>query len=116
MFEVGQRVLCVDDSRRSPLNGKHGLLNAGAVYEVAAIGLKPASFMSDQKTSCVALVGIKNNFGGVERGFYEDRFRPLDDKDDSVEIFREMCRETEKKILLPLSEERLKELLKDIIW
>lgn len=102
MFEVGQKVLCVDDKRRRfPMYG----LAAGTVYTVASIEIH-----AHWTQPGIRLVEIKIP---PPDAYAIDRFRPLDDKEDSVEIFRKMARDTEKKTILPISYERLKELMKE---
>lgn len=118
MFKIGQKVLCIDDRHHdvgNPIVAQNKPLGieAGRVYTVRWIGPPVGSRnVAFPNEPTVKVVGVDR--GAKDVGYYAFRFRALDDKDDVVEIFRQMARDIEKKTILPLSEERLKELVKDM--
>lgn len=98
MFEVGQKVLCVDDQKRDGSGNWQGVLKAGKVYTVAAFPNDDAklwsAFYGHAYGPTICLAEIYNGPGApwnFDYGFYADRFRPLNDP--SIELFRKMARD-----------------------
>lgn len=90
-FEVGQRIVCVDDSNRPGKRWYPGadLLKQGTVYVVRQAGLVAVSDGSD----AIRLVGLTNNV--PSRGLWDIpyracRFEAMPRKSTSIEVFRKM--------------------------
>lgn len=87
MFEVGQRVVCVDVSSnpgRAWLPGCAPKL--GAVYTIRSFALT-----TREKLPGVRLVGMRNVCDGeVDAPYRAARFEPLPKKTTSIEVFQRM--------------------------
>jgi hypothetical protein len=75
-FHVGQKVVCVD--------GKGVSLKTGHIYTIRLIYTGSAGF------TFIAVKGVKE--GSDRPGYFPHRFRPLEEKPDSIEQFRAIAR------------------------
>ena len=77
MFEIGERVVCVDDGPRLRKILADGFpLKAGRIYVVGGVGIPPRIRGGGE---CITLVGLD-----WPQGFYASRFRPLDKDEEHV--------------------------------
>lgn len=91
MFEVGQRVVCVDDSVYPGRKWAPGCaVRRGAIYTIAENNV--TNFITGRH-DCVLLVEKRNILNGAYRA---DRFEPLPKKTTSIEIFTRMLTPREK--------------------
>lgn len=95
-FHIGQKVVCVDDCK--------WLRNSGAIFGDESIPAQGAQYtiraftgVDEDGDEFYLLCEIKNperdyngDFGELE--FWAAIFRPLEEKPDSIEIFREIAR------------------------
>ena len=78
MFEIGQKVICVDDAFPAGIDAFHSALPfEGQVYTVR--DLTPGETIEKQGAMAVLLAEIQGKINqlGIEHGFNSDRFRPL---------------------------------------
>lgn len=76
-FHVGQKVVCVDDRERHPADrGLMPAIRRGQIYVVRG---HTTDSIND---TGVLLEGVCGGFwsNGIERSFYPDRFRPLQER------------------------------------
>lgn len=93
-FHIGQKVVCVDDAihREWPSNwlcpGDVSGLTRNMIYTVRWVGVyrKPNGALID------GLRVAEIMRGGPDTPYSTCRFRPLEEKPDSIEIFREIAR------------------------
>lgn len=89
-FHIGQKVVCVDDEWDSKDGEIEPVMNH--VYTVRDLG------DGDEEFPCIRLVEIVNPpvfytcDGMAECSWADDQFRPLEEKPDSIELFREIAR------------------------
>lgn len=92
MWHIGQRVVCVDDSKSTHATK----VFKGNIYTIREFVIRPIS-----KKYGIRLQEISNDkvhvlgFGFVEPAYCENRFRPLDEK--RIDIFRAMLKNKEKE-------------------
>lgn len=106
MFEVGQRVVCVDNEGTPGRIWRPGCRpSLGAVYTVVRVG---KGIRADAKGSwaTVWLSELKNSWAGSPKdgvpghgdiGYFASRFEPLPKKTTSIEVFRRMLTPQEDK-------------------
>lgn len=95
MFELGQKVLCIDTSKTA-IDAAPGIV-AGEIYTVRSMSttahdISNPSHVFEYHCITVEEVMIKEHRGYKVRdrlGYAAYRFRPLDDP--SLDIFRKMC-------------------------
>lgn len=90
MFQVGQKVVCVDDFFPSPLwsNGDTGGLKAGRVYTIRWIGVSYHPYKG--RAQCILLEGITRIYYGTDWPFKATRFRPAVERKTDISIFRSL--------------------------
>lgn len=104
-FSVGQKVVCINALWGCPsswdLVPNKPVING--VYTVRAVGcetyrcepayeVKPAIWLDE----CVnPLKQWRDTRAPREIGFWVGRFRPLEEKSDAIEVFRQMCKDAE---------------------
>lgn len=91
MFEVGQRVVCVDakiDPGNLPAREVTDWIapRLGAVYTISGVGA-PRNVARYGSQPVVWLAELKN---GNDRGYLARRFEPLPKKSTSIEVFQRM--------------------------
>jgi hypothetical protein len=93
MFEVGQKVVCVNDQ---PLNTAHywdGRLEQGKIYVVRAIGQRHPHYPG---VDCVKVEGIVRRPN--DHPYAAQRFQPLPERKTSIEIFQKILRDVTEKV------------------
>jgi hypothetical protein len=88
-FHIGQKVVCVDDVPL-PEGWDGDPLVRGVIYTITAIYYEYGScglLLREAVRSPRAL-----QYWNSEAGYYARRFRPLEEKSDSIELFREIAR------------------------
>ncbi len=80
MFNIGQRVLCVDDSGTA-------LVKRGKIYTVHGIGASPKLGLA-----MLWLGGVPNG------GMYARRFRPIVERKTDISIFTKMLTDNKESV------------------
>lgn len=93
-FHVGQRVVCVDNTETSTSRSNEPWeLKLNAVYTIESIGnWEPDEHgVGGAVVHLVEIIRVPCAHCGKVIAFYAKRFRPLEERDDSITIFRAMC-------------------------
>lgn len=93
MFEVGQKVLCIDDVVYDHAAPGKLLVRAGEVYTISQfIPRIPRwdSYTGGQPTVKLSELPDRKEKNCFEMGYRASRFRPLNDP--SIDVFREMAK------------------------
>lgn len=101
-FKVGQRVVCVD-AKPNPQagTGADKLLVAGRIYVVRAIDARPGRWKSPGWG--VHLVGIRHFYlDDLEWAFHPRRFRPVEERETDITVFREIAAGVTDKRRVPV--------------
>ena len=122
MFDIGQKVLCINDK---PLVPRHlvkfselGGLTAGNVYTIRDIyenTVRRVTVRFYQDNLCLELEEIvrdTHGYGPGYRGFASERFKPLDDS--SMDVFKKMCKKSLGENMNDLSNEDLLKIAEEI--
>lgn len=91
MFYVGQKVVCVDDTPRSQ---KTYGLTRGRIYNVRGICENARGEVGLQLEEILIPEKLMN---GDERGFYVDRFRPIQERKTDITVFTEILRKATRR-------------------
>lgn len=100
ILEPGMKVECVDDGHKNSLYRWGGdPIIVGRIYTVLSVGPTPHPDFSGRPS--VFLVEAKNitpRSSGLDYGYSVHRFRPIRNRDTSIEIFREIDANVFKRV------------------
>jgi hypothetical protein len=89
MFEVGEKVVCVDDGvRETPVPPQ---LKKGSIYTVVEHGAILGYIY-------VKIEEIDTRAFNGSIGFYPDRFAPIQKKETSIEVFKKLLIQTPETV------------------